>query len=146
LLNEPRGSLISIHVGLNAVKTPRRYTPLERQSQPFQLSFNASLKVDCQGSRVTSDGGLILVREFDGCLARCCGGSMSCQCRADSTAIALAKSVAEGEIEYAAASGARQTSKNEPPNRRDLAGACSGGKFVVSRTGTSQMSKSKIPE
>jgi len=28
-------------------------------------SFNASLKVDFQGSRVTSDGGLILVRELD---------------------------------------------------------------------------------
>ena len=32
---------------------------------PFQLSFNASLKIDFQGSRVTSDGGLILVRELD---------------------------------------------------------------------------------
>jgi len=37
----------------------------ERQNQPFQLSFNASLRVDFQGSRVTSDGGLILVRELD---------------------------------------------------------------------------------
>src|SRR3989449_11070240 len=37
----------------------------EIQNQPFQLSFNASLKVDFQGSRVTSDGGLILVRELD---------------------------------------------------------------------------------
>jgi Transposase DDE domain group 1 len=37
----------------------------EMQNQPFQLSFNASLKVDFQGSRVTSDGGLILVRELD---------------------------------------------------------------------------------
>ena len=37
----------------------------ERQKQPFQLSFNASLKVDFQGSRVTSDAGLILVRELD---------------------------------------------------------------------------------
>ena len=37
----------------------------ETQNQPFQLSFNASLKVDFQGSRVTSDGGLILVRELD---------------------------------------------------------------------------------
>jgi hypothetical protein len=35
------------------------------QNQPFQLSFNASLKVDFQGSRVTSDGGLVLVRELD---------------------------------------------------------------------------------
>jgi len=37
----------------------------EKQKEPFQLSFNASLKVDFQGSRVTSDGGLILVRELD---------------------------------------------------------------------------------
>jgi hypothetical protein len=37
----------------------------EIQNQPFQLSFNTSLKVDLQGSRVTSDGGLILVRELD---------------------------------------------------------------------------------
>ena len=37
----------------------------ESQNQPFQLSFNSSLKVDFQGSRVTSDGGLILVRELD---------------------------------------------------------------------------------
>ena len=37
----------------------------ETQNQPFQLSFNASLKVDFQGSRITSDGGLILVRELD---------------------------------------------------------------------------------
>jgi hypothetical protein len=37
----------------------------EKQNQPFQLSFNASLKVDFQGSRVTSDGGLILFRELD---------------------------------------------------------------------------------
>jgi len=37
----------------------------DKQNQPFQLSFNASLKVDFQGSQVTSDGGLILVRELD---------------------------------------------------------------------------------
>jgi hypothetical protein len=37
----------------------------EKQNQPFQLSFNSSLKVDFQGSRVTSDGVLILVRELD---------------------------------------------------------------------------------
>ena len=37
----------------------------EKQNQPFQLFFNASLKIDFQGSRVTSDGGLILVRELD---------------------------------------------------------------------------------
>jgi hypothetical protein len=37
----------------------------EKPNQPFQLSFNACLKVDFQGSRVTSEGGLILVRELD---------------------------------------------------------------------------------
>jgi hypothetical protein len=37
----------------------------ETQNQPFQLSFSASLMIDFQGSRVTSDGGLILVRELD---------------------------------------------------------------------------------
>ena len=37
----------------------------ERQNQPFQLSFNRFLRVAFQGSRVTSDGGLILVRELD---------------------------------------------------------------------------------
>ena len=37
----------------------------EKQTKPFQLSFNGLLKVDFQGSQVTSDGGLILVRELD---------------------------------------------------------------------------------
>ena len=37
----------------------------EKQNGPSQLSFNASLKIDFQGSRVTSDGGLVLVRELD---------------------------------------------------------------------------------
>src|SRR6195256_5487644 len=37
----------------------------ETQNRPFQLSLNSSLKVDFQGSRVTSDGGLVLVRELD---------------------------------------------------------------------------------
>src|SRR5262245_42312429 len=37
----------------------------EQHHKPFQLSFNASLRVDFQGSRITSDGGLILVRELD---------------------------------------------------------------------------------
>jgi len=37
----------------------------EIQNQPSSLSFNPSLKVDFQGSRVTSDGGLALVRELD---------------------------------------------------------------------------------
>jgi hypothetical protein len=37
----------------------------ETQNRPFQLSFNSSFKVDFQGSRVTSDGGLVLVCELD---------------------------------------------------------------------------------
>src|SRR6266851_1511016 len=37
----------------------------ETQNRPCQLSFNSSLKVDFQGSRVTSNCGLVLVRELD---------------------------------------------------------------------------------
>ena len=37
----------------------------EGQKQGFQLSFNRFLRVGFQGSRVTSNGGLILVRELD---------------------------------------------------------------------------------
>src|SRR5450756_97818 len=37
----------------------------ESEKPPFQLSFNRFLRVAFQGSRVTSDGGLILVRELD---------------------------------------------------------------------------------
>jgi hypothetical protein len=37
----------------------------ELQQEPFQLTFNGFLKVAFQGSRVTSDAGLILVRELD---------------------------------------------------------------------------------
>jgi hypothetical protein len=36
----------------------------EKQNQPFQLWFNPSLKVALQGSRITSDSGLLLVREL----------------------------------------------------------------------------------
>ena len=32
----------------------------DKQNRPFQLSFNSSLKVDLQGSRITSDSSLIL--------------------------------------------------------------------------------------
>jgi Transposase DDE domain group 1 len=41
----------------------------ETEKRPFQLSFNSSLRVEFQGARVTSDGGLILVRELDERLA-----------------------------------------------------------------------------
>jgi Transposase DDE domain group 1 len=37
----------------------------ENQDQPFQLSFSGFLHIDFHGSRVTSDGGLLLVRELD---------------------------------------------------------------------------------
>ena len=37
----------------------------EKETKPFQLTFNGLRKVDFQGSRVTSDGGLILVREWN---------------------------------------------------------------------------------
>ena len=37
----------------------------ESQKQEFQLSFNRFLRVGFQGSRVTSNGGLIRVRELD---------------------------------------------------------------------------------
>jgi hypothetical protein len=37
----------------------------EKQNQPFQLLFNASFRVVFQGSRITSNGGLVLVRELD---------------------------------------------------------------------------------
>ena len=37
----------------------------EAQEERFELSFNGGLRVDFQGSRVTSDGGLLVVRELD---------------------------------------------------------------------------------
>ena len=37
----------------------------EKETRPFQFSFNRLSKVDFQGSCLTSDGGLILVRELD---------------------------------------------------------------------------------
>ena len=40
----------------------------ESQDQPFQLLFNRFLRVDFQGSWVTSDGGLLVDRELDECL------------------------------------------------------------------------------
>ena len=38
---------------------------VDSPNQSFQRSFSASLRIDFQGSRVTSDGGLILMRELD---------------------------------------------------------------------------------
>jgi hypothetical protein len=37
----------------------------ETQNQLIHFSFGPSLKADFQGSRVISDGGLLLVRELD---------------------------------------------------------------------------------
>jgi hypothetical protein len=52
----------------------------EIQKRPFQLSFNASLRVNFQGSRVTSNGGLILVRELD---ERLGFGELAAECLTD---------------------------------------------------------------
>ncbi len=55
-----------IHAGLNAIQTLRRSTPNGRETRSaLSGSFNASLKIDFQESRVTSDGVLIVVRELD---------------------------------------------------------------------------------
>lgn len=37
----------------------------DEQDQPLQLSFNASLQIDSQRSRIASGGGLIVVLELD---------------------------------------------------------------------------------
>jgi hypothetical protein len=37
----------------------------EKQKRPIQVSFNSSLKIDFRGSRITTDAGLLLVRELD---------------------------------------------------------------------------------
>src|SRR6266851_2325441 len=49
--------------GFDAAGVVRRRAAGQKRS--FQLSFNSSLRVEFQGARVTSDGGLILVRELD---------------------------------------------------------------------------------
>lgn len=55
-----------IYAGSDVRITPRRQHPSgEKQTKPFQLGLNGFLKVAFQGSRLTSDGRLILVRELD---------------------------------------------------------------------------------
>jgi hypothetical protein len=49
--------------GLDAIGAGWRW--VRHKKQPFQLSFNSSMRLDFQGARVTSDGGLILARELD---------------------------------------------------------------------------------
>jgi Transposase DDE domain group 1 len=52
----------------STVKNPvsRRLNPVgDKERKLFQFTFNGFLKVEFQGSRVTSDAGLVLVRELD---------------------------------------------------------------------------------
>jgi len=57
---------IGIYAGLDAVRTAwGAYAVGEKQNRQFQPSCSASLKVDLQGSGVTSDVGLVLARELD---------------------------------------------------------------------------------
>jgi hypothetical protein len=37
----------------------------EKRHEPFQVAFNSAVRIDFQGSRVTSEGGLLVVREHD---------------------------------------------------------------------------------
>jgi hypothetical protein len=55
---------INIYAGSDARNTPRRVHTQggEEQSKPFQLGFNGFLNVAFQGSRLTSEAGLIPVR------------------------------------------------------------------------------------
>jgi hypothetical protein len=51
----------SIHAALRAKRTLRRLGPVgEKQNQPFQLSFNPSLKVDFQSAAEVILGAIVL--------------------------------------------------------------------------------------
>jgi hypothetical protein len=55
-----------IDAGLDAIAAAGGAAAVsEAQEGPCRLSFNGSLRVDFQVARVTSDGGLLLVRELD---------------------------------------------------------------------------------
>jgi len=77
------------------------------------------------------------------CLARCFGGWMHCRCRAGNTTIAVAKSGAEGGGSEqclrtrlrGSKRGSSEGQKRAVGDSADPAGACSGGKSVVSRAG-----------
>ncbi len=55
----------------------------ENEKRAMQLSFNPSIRVAFQGSRVTSDGGLVLVRELD---ERLGFGEFAAECLTDARA------------------------------------------------------------
>ncbi len=55
----------------------------ENEKRAFQLSFNPSIRVAFQGSRVTSDGGLLLLRELDERLGL---GEFAAECLTDARA------------------------------------------------------------
>jgi hypothetical protein len=132
-----------------------------KPNEPIQIPFDASLKFDFQGSRVTSVGGLLLVGELDErlglekliseLLSDSRQGLNKQFTRADLGAAGAERislrlwSLNLGpreerwsgvwKIDYTAASGTRQTAKMSCRSPADLAGTCSGGKLVVSRTG-----------
>ena len=98
----------------------------EKQNQPFQLSFNASLKVDFQGARVTSDQArqvlLVVVGRGTSAPAAVWGHAAADLGAANAIGLALRLRLQnlapneEGrhsvrEIDYAATSGAPQTGK-----------------------------------
>jgi hypothetical protein len=56
---------LSIGVPTQVIKHDGIHRVGEKQNRSFQLCFNGFLKVDFQGSRVTSNGGLIPLRELD---------------------------------------------------------------------------------
>jgi hypothetical protein len=61
-----------IHTGFNVTETLGAGHPtIEKQDPPSHLPLTASPRTGFQGLRVTSDGGLVLVREQDGRLG--CG-------------------------------------------------------------------------
>jgi hypothetical protein len=58
-----------IHAFLRLRRTAEASTQMsEKQNRPFRLSFNPSLQGDFHGLRVTSDGGLLQVRDLFGSL------------------------------------------------------------------------------
>jgi hypothetical protein len=66
ILNPRIITIVNVDEGANAMMTSRSEYPVsEIQNLPFRLSFNYSPKVDSQGSRATSNAGLLMVRELN---------------------------------------------------------------------------------